>query len=118
MADDGFPELITGLPQADVPIPGVRAWLSQGLDHQIVFFEIPAGCEVAAHSHGAQWGIVVEGEMDLTIDGQTRRCRPGDSYYIPAGAMHSARFLTDFRVMDMFADADRYKPKAAPSAQR
>jgi len=24
--------------------------------------------EVPPHSHGAQWGVVVEGEMELTID--------------------------------------------------
>ena len=66
--------------------------------------------KVAPHSHGEQWGIVVEGEMELTVDGRTRRCGPGDSYHIPAGAVHSANFLSHFRAIDVFADADRYKP--------
>ena len=111
MASDGFPEMITGLPEADVPVAGVRAWISQAEDHQILFLDIEAGADVPPHSHGDQWGIVVEGEMDLTIGGVTRRCRPGDSYFIPAGVEHGAKFLTHFRVIDMFGDAHRYLPK-------
>ncbi|GAG38095.1 unnamed protein product, partial [marine sediment metagenome] len=38
MANEGYSELITGLPLADIPIQGVSGWLSQGADHQIVFF--------------------------------------------------------------------------------
>ena len=111
MADTGFPEMITRLPQADIPLPGVRGWISQAADHQTVFMDIDAIGEVPPHSHGEQWGIVVEGRMELTIGGQTRVCGPGDSYHIPAGVEHGAKFLSHFRAIDMFADADRYKPK-------
>lgn len=33
-----YPEPITSLPEADIPFEGVRGWLSQGPDHQVVFF--------------------------------------------------------------------------------
>ncbi len=111
MHEAPFSEVITGLPEVDVPVPGVRGWLSQGKDRQIVFFEIEAAGEIPLHSHGAQWGIVVEGEMELTIGGETGRYGPGDSYVIPAGVEHGAKFLSRIRVIDVFADADRYKPK-------
>jgi quercetin dioxygenase-like cupin family protein len=116
MTDDkqaDFPELITGLPRVNLPaaMSGVRAWLSQGADHQVVFFDIDPIGEVPPHSHGAQWGVVVEGEMELTIDGQTQRYGPGESYYVPAGVVHGARFLTHFRAIDVFADVDRYRPR-------
>ena len=113
MAVSTYPDFITGLPQVEVPKAGVRGWLSQASDHQVVFFEIEPIGEIPPHSHGEQWGIVVEGEMELTIGGETQRYRPGDSYYIPAGVEHSATFLTHFRAIDVFADADRYKPKGA-----
>lgn len=106
-----FPDLIRNLPQADVPLPGVQAWLSQGDDHQIVFFEIEPTAKITPHSHGAQWGILVEGEMSLTIEGRTERLKPGDSYFIPDGAKHSAIFHRFCRVIDVFADKDRYKTK-------
>jgi quercetin dioxygenase-like cupin family protein len=106
-----FPEMIRNLPEADIPFAGVRGWISQASDHQVVFLDIDPIGEVAPHSHGEQWGIVVEGEMDLTIAGEKRRYRAGDSYHIPAGAVHGATFLTHFRAIDVFADRDRYKPK-------
>jgi hypothetical protein len=33
MAAAEFPEMITRLPKADIPIPGVQAWISQAVDH-------------------------------------------------------------------------------------
>ena len=80
-------------------------------DHQIVFFDIDPIGEIPLHSHGEQWGIVVEGEMDLSIGGQTKRYKAGDSYHIPAGVTHGAKFLSRVRAIDVFADRDRYKPK-------
>ena len=112
MSNGGFPRLITRLPEAEIPLSGVQAWISQADDHQVVFFEIAPGQAVPPHSHGEQWGIVVEGEMELTIGGETRRCGPGDSYHIPAGVEHSAKFLSHFRAIDVFADANRYTAKA------
>ncbi|MGB2987854.1 MAG: cupin domain-containing protein [Phycisphaerae bacterium] len=111
MSDQAYPEMITRLPEVDVNLTGVRGWLSQGKGHQTVFFAIDPIGEIPLHSHGEQWGIVVEGEMDLTIGGQTKRYRAGDSYHIPAGVEHGAKILTHLRAIDVFADADRYKSK-------
>lgn len=108
-----FPEIITGLPEADIKFPGVRGWIAQGDNYQIVFFEIESTAQVSEHSHDAQWGIVVEGEMELTIEGRTRVYRKGDDYSIPAKAKHSAKFLTKCRVIDFFNEKSRYKPKPA-----
>ena len=111
MTNAGFPELITQWPQADVPLPGVRGWISQARDHQVVFLDIDPIGQIPPHSHGEQWGIVVEGEMELTIGGRTRTYRAGDSYHVPAGVEHNAKFLSHFRAIDVFADKDRYKAK-------
>ena len=108
-----FPKIITGLPEADIKFTGVRGWIAQGDNHQIVFFEIESSAQVSEHSHGAQWGIVVEGEMELTIEGKTRVYRKGDDYFIPAQAKHSAKFLAKCRVIDFFNEKARYKPKSA-----
>ncbi len=107
-----YPEIITCLPEADIPFKGVRGWISQAADHQVVFFEIEAIGEVAEHSHGAQWGTVFEGEMELTIGGTRETYCSGDSYFIPDGVPHSAVFKQKTYVMDFFADVNRYKPKS------
>ena len=106
-----YPQTITSLPEADIPFEGVKGWLSQGSDHQIVFFEIKAIGEVAPHTHGAQWGTVFKGEMDLTIGGETRTYQKGDSYFVPSGVEHSAVFKQKTWLMDFFSDKERYKAK-------
>lgn len=107
-----YPDMITQLPEADIEFKGIRGWLSQGPDHQIVFFDIEPIGEVSEHSHGAQWGIVIDGEMDLTIGGTTKTYKNGDSYVIPEGVLHSAVFKKRTLVLDFFADRDRYKSKS------
>ncbi len=105
-----YPEMIRLLPDADIPFDGVHGKLLQGKDQQVVFFEIEPIGEVAEHKHGAQWGVVFEGEMELTIGGETKTYRKGDSYFVPAGVLHSAVFREKTYLMDVFADKDRYLP--------
>lgn len=107
-----YPEMIKNLPEADIPFEGVKGRLMQGADQQIVFFEIDPIGEVAEHRHGDQWGVVFEGEMDLTIGGKTQTYRKGDHYFVPAGVPHSAVFKQKTYLMDVFADKGRYLPKA------
>ena len=78
----------------------------------MVFFEMKLLIQVPEHSHEApQWGIVVEGRMELTINDKTEIYEKGDEYFIPAHTRHSARFLSECRVVDYFGEKMRYKPK-------
>jgi len=108
-----YPEMIRDLPEIDVSLEGVRGWLLQGQNKQVVFFDIEPVGVVPPHSHCAQWGLVVDGEMKLTIGEETRIYRKGDWYYIPEGAVHSATFLTRVHVIDVFDDPQRYTAKKA-----
>lgn len=108
-----YPEVIQKLPDADIPFKGVKGKLSQAVDHQIVFFEIEAIGQVPEHKHGDQWGIVFEGEMQLTIGEETRTYKKGDTYFIPGGVIHTAVFKKKTHLMDFFADKDRYGIKKA-----
>jgi quercetin dioxygenase-like cupin family protein len=106
-----YPDMIRNLPEVDLNLKGVRGWLLQSGDKQTVFFDIQAGAEVPPHSHCAQYGIMLEGEMDLTIDEESKTYRKGDTYFIPEGAVHSARFPTHINAIDIFDAPDRYKAK-------
>lgn len=110
-AADVYPELITGLPEVEVPLKGVKGWLLSGSGRQMVFFVIEQTAEVPEHSHCAQWGLVIDGEMSLTIGGETRTYRKGDRYSIGEGVVHSATFHSRVFVLDMFDASDRYKAK-------
>jgi len=107
-----YPEMIRNLPEVEIPLPGIRGRLLQGERRQAVFFEIEEGTQIPPHSHCAQWGIMVEGRISLTIGGRTRVYEKGDRYFIPDGVVHSATFPTKAHVIDVFEDPARYKPKA------
>jgi mannose-6-phosphate isomerase-like protein (cupin superfamily) len=108
----GYPEVITRLPEADIPFEGVKGWIMQSELRQLVFFQFEAYAKVSEHIHSyPQWGMVIDGEMELTISGKPRVCKKGDEYVIPEGAKHSATFSCRTRVMDFFSEKNRYKPK-------
>ena len=48
---DVFPEPIRDLPQADIPVEGLRAYLSQADSHQILFTQFDEDVDIPEHSH-------------------------------------------------------------------
>lgn len=106
-----YPDMIRDLPEIDIPLNGVRGWLLQGDRKQVVFFELQPIGEIPPHSHCNQWGIVIKGEMKLTVGDTTRIYGPGEWYYVPEGVIHSATFPTLVHLIDVFDDPARYKVK-------
>ncbi|MFH0760857.1 MAG: cupin domain-containing protein [Bacteroidota bacterium] len=108
-----FPKPITSLPEADVPLEGVKAYLSQASSHQIIFMEFENDVEVADHIHESQWAVVLEGRIDLVIDGVLHTYRKGDHYFIPANVRHSAKIHAGYADVTYFNQESRYKAKAS-----
>ncbi|MBA3015463.1 MAG: cupin domain-containing protein [Proteobacteria bacterium] len=111
MDKEFFPEIISKLPPADIPINGLSSHILQGSDQQILFMEFEYDIEIPEHSHEAQWGAVLSGEIELTIDGQTRNFKKGDTYFIPATTTHSAKIKAGYKDITLFNQKDRYKKK-------
>jgi quercetin dioxygenase-like cupin family protein len=66
----------------------IRTCAGEHLQFSLV--DIPAGGVVGEHAHAnEQMGLVLEGEMDFTIGGETKRLRTGDVFRIPGGVVHS-----------------------------
>lgn len=106
-----FPPPIQKLPQADIPLKGLTAYLSQSADHQILFMEFTEDVDLPEHSHAGQLGIVLEGRIDLVIAGVPHTFRKGDRYYIPEGTLHSGRIHAGYADITFFDQKDRYQPK-------
>lgn len=108
-----FPAFISVLPEVDIPFEGISGRLLQAESHQVVFMEASADTPVPEHSHRAQWELVIAGKVDLTINGEKRTYRAGDSFYIPEGTPHSALVHAGFRSVIFFDQADRYRALGA-----
>ncbi|MBF0377276.1 MAG: cupin domain-containing protein [Desulfamplus sp.] len=106
-----FPEPIKKLPQANIPLDGVTAYLSQADSHQILFMEFEKDVDLPEHSHQAQIGIVLEGKIELVIGGEKRCFEKGDRYYIPAGVTHSGKIYAGYADITFFDEPNRYKSK-------
>ena len=108
---DIFPKPIRNLPEADIPLEGIKAYLSQSDTHQIIFMEFEKDVDLSEHSHAAQIGIVLEGQIDLTIDGKKKTYTKGDRYYIPDGVLHSGKIYAGYADITFFDEPDRYSMK-------
>jgi len=107
-----FPKPVAGLPEADIPVKGIKAFLSQGPNHQIVFMEFAETVEIPEHAHESQWGIALEGKIDLIIDGVKNTFVRGDRYFIPKNAKHSAKIYAGYAAIEYFDQVNRYQEKA------
>ena len=108
-----YPDFMQDFHSIDVPFPGdvVQTSVVKSDQGLVVFFTFLKDMDLPPHAHGAQWGTVVEGEIEFTIGDDTRIYRPGDSYSIPAGVVHGAQIKAGTRVIDVFEEADRYPLK-------
>lgn len=108
-----YPNVVTDLPEAIIQFKGVKAWVLQGERHQLVFFEVEPHAQLPEHAHDyPQWGIMLKGKMQLTIDGKTYLIKKGDEYVIPAQAKHSGTSLSKSRYIDFFSERSRWKTEA------
>lgn len=108
-----YPDFINNFPGIDVPFPEdvVHTAVVQSEAGLVAFFTFHKDMVLPPHSHGAQWGTVIEGEVEFTIGGETKTMKLGDSYSIPAGVEHGAQIKAGTRVIDVFEEADRYPIK-------
>jgi hypothetical protein len=109
---DLFPDLIKNLPISDLPVEGLHGWLVPSEYILVSILEADSEVIVPEHSHGAQWGVVLDGTVELTIGGVKKVYETGDNYYIPSDVKHSGILSPGHRAIDFFEDLDRYKPKS------
>ena len=106
-----FPDPIRNLPEVDIPLEGIKAYLSRSDTHQIIFMEFEKDFDLPEHSHTVQIGIVLEGKINLTIDGKRQTYSKGNRYYIPEGISHSGKIYTGYADITFFNEPDRYSKK-------
>jgi quercetin dioxygenase-like cupin family protein len=79
--------------------------------------EVQAGGSAGRHTHpGIETGYVLEGETDLIIEGKPQHLKAGDSYAIPAGAVHDVKAAGDkpVKLLGIYV-VDKTRPLATPA---
>lgn len=63
----------------------------------LTLLEFQPGATVPEHTHATSAEVlyIQDGAAEMTVDGQTLRVSKGDAVYIPAGAKHSAKVLSE-----------------------
>ena len=81
---------VANLPGFD-PVPGIRMNVMVGGRMMANWVRIEPGASVPTHAHEhEQIGLVLEGEILMTIGDETRALVPGHAYTIPGNLPHSA----------------------------
>jgi len=106
-----FPEPISSLPEAEMPFSNYQAYLSQGEEHQIIFMKFNEDVDLPEQSYESQWGIVLEGKIELTINGVKNIYTIGDRYFIEKDVKHSGKIFADYADITFFSQKDRYNTK-------
>src|SRR5512138_398753 len=91
---------------------GVTGYYAHGTNMSFGYVELLEGSSVREHNHfQEQITFILEGQLDMVIDGKPCSLEQGMYYVIPSNTMHSATAKTFCRVIDVFSPVrEDYKP--------
>ena len=84
-------------------VPGYRARFVHTENMTFAYWSVDGGAVLPEHSHPHEQVFnLIEGEFELTVDGEARITCPGSVATIPPNAVHSGKAITDCRIIDFF----------------
>lgn len=85
------------------PMPGFRGRFVHSENMTFAYWDIAAGAPLPEHSHAPeQITFVLEGELRLSVNGETNVLGPGAVAIVQSKAIHSGEALTPCRLIDVF----------------
>lgn len=93
---------LEGTPVRDV-MPGFRGQFIHSDNMTFAYWKVAANALLPEHSHPHEQVVnMLEGELEMTVEGVTHVLRTGDVLAIPGNAVHSGRALSECRALDVF----------------
>jgi quercetin dioxygenase-like cupin family protein len=75
--------------------PGIWSKVESGKNLTMALMKIAPNKEGTAHDHPFdQCGIVIEGEIEMSLDEEKKLLRPMETYFIPAGIKHNWKTMS------------------------
>ena len=105
-----FPAFVRALPRANYTADGaggIRGYVLGGGEFQVVFNENDEEVVFSPHRHAQSFGIVLQGECELVIDGVSTTFRAGQTYHVPGGVEHFARQSAGYKDIVIFKERSR-----------
>jgi quercetin dioxygenase-like cupin family protein len=85
------------------PIPGFHGRFVHGDNMTLAFWRIENGASAPTHQHPHEQVFhLLEGRFELTVENESTIYEPGAIVVIPSNLPHSARALSESRVLDIF----------------
>lgn len=77
------------------PLEGITLTSVSGDSTMMTFFDFEPGAVIPPHRHPhEQITFIVEGEMEFTLEGETRLMRAGEGVIVKTDREHSAKILS------------------------
>jgi quercetin dioxygenase-like cupin family protein len=96
-------EIIKNIKPKEI-VPGITGYYAHGDKHTFGYVEIKKGSIVPQHHHvQEQITYIIEGQLDMTIEGEFCSLTAGMYHIIPSNISHSAVAITDCIVIDTFS---------------
>lgn len=84
--------------------PGFKGQFFHTASMTIAHWHVQASAAAPVHTHVHEQTVsVIEGQLELTINGETRILGPGQGAAIPSMVPHGAKAITDCYVIDTFS---------------
>ena len=84
--------------------PGFIARIIHTERQSISYVKCLEGAVLPPHKHEEEQVLnLLEGEMTVTVDGETIYCKAGDVVQIPSNALHTVTAITECLAIDLFA---------------
>ena len=95
-------------------VPGITGYYAHGEKLTFGYVELKKNASIPEHSHPQeQITYIIEGQLDMVIDGKPCSLTAGMHYVIPSNCKHSATAVTECKLIDAFSPVrEDYKPRS------
>lgn len=84
-------------------VPGFRGRFVHTDNMTLAYWRIDAGAAMPEHAHPhEQMTNLIQGEFEMTVEGESKLIGPGNVVTIPSNALHAGRAVTDCVIIDVF----------------